>query len=291
MNSKERIHRFLKEVPMQIEILKNEYAKITDIKELKEKMDDLKSYEKRMIDGLLFLENIKDEKTIDIINKIVNHSKQLLSNNKNRYLSALKAHRDKNGVDIDENKLNKLITELKKIPLIHTTKNHKEIIENGIIPASELWMTKNKSCANAMDIALELDKFVFLTHGFALDNFSKNFVDINNDLINLSNTLISSLDLFTFVLIKTGKTAPCSIETEEWICALEDYSKNIFSGKDFWKIKAEYILTFFKTIDEYSNFAKDHYYKNSIKMAPKNEYPFLGEIKVLGSIKPMYIQR
>jgi hypothetical protein len=190
---------------------------------------------------------------------------------------------------ISKGEIMELITKLKKIPLIHSTKNWNEIVCCGITPASKLWMTKNKSCANAMDIALELDKYVFFTHGFVLENFSKDFVAINNDLIDSPDTLVSSLDLFTFVLIKTGKVAPCSIQTAEWIGSLEDYSKNIFAGKDFWEIKAEYILTFFKSIDKYNNFAKKHYYKNTIDKAPLNEYPFLGEVKVLGNIEPKHI--
>lgn len=290
MNYKNRIHKFLKEAPMQIEILKNEYSKIFDSQECKNQLNDLKSYEKRMVEGLLFLENLKDQKIIDLINKIVSHPKKLLAGNKKRYLSALRAHQKKVGIHISKGEIKVLVTKLKKIPLIHSTKNYSKIFSNGITPASKLWMTKYKSCANAMDIALGLDNYVFLTHGFVLENFSKDFVAINNNLINSSDTLISGLDLFTFVLIKTKKVAPCSIQTKEWIKALEDYSKNIFSGKNFWEIKAEYILTFFKSIDEYNNFAKKHYYKNTISMAPLNEYPFLGEIKVLGNIRPEQIQ-
>ncbi len=140
-----------------------------------------------------------------------------------------------------------------------------------------------------MDIILRLDKCVFLTHGFFLKNFSDFFVSINNELIDKQNTIISSLDLFTFVLIRTKKVAPCAIQTEEWVDSLEDYSKNLFQGSDFWHIKAEYILTFFNSIDEYNGFAQTHFYENFIDKAPDNEYPFYGEIKIFQSIKPQEI--
>jgi hypothetical protein len=91
------------------------------------------------------------------------------------------------------------------------------------------------------------------------------------------------------VLIKTKKVAPCAIETEEWISSLEDYSRNLFRGNDFWRIKAEYILTFFNSVKEYNIFAENYFYENKIKNAPTNEYPFLGEIKVFESIKPEQI--
>ncbi len=124
---------------------------------------------------------------------------------------------------------------------------------------------------------------------YKLKNFSDFFVLINNNLIDKKNTIISSLDLFTFVLIKTKKVAPCSIETKEWVESLEDYSKNLFQGSDFWYIKAEYILTFFNSIDEYNDFAQKHFYENFINKAPDGEYPFLGEIKVFQSINAKQI--
>jgi hypothetical protein len=130
---------------------------------------------------------------------------------------------------------------------------------------------------------------VFLTHGFSLSNFSDFFVTINNELVDKPSTIISSLDLFTFVLIKTKKVSPCSIQTEEWVDSLADYSKNLFQGSDFWHIKVNYILTFFNTIDEYNDFAHKHFYENFITKAPDNEFPFLGEIKVFQTIKPQQI--
>lgn len=289
MTYKDIIQKILNELPLQIDILKKEYAKITDKEEYKNKINDLESYEQRMIEGLNFLNNLKDKKIINSIENIRNCPKELTNSNKERYLSALQNHRQKNGIEITHRQVEELINELKKIHLIHTTKNPNQIKKHGIKPASDLWLTPNKSCANAMDIILELDKCVFLTHGFFLKNFSDFFVSINNELIDKINTIISALDLFTFVLIKTKKTVPCAIQTEEWIDSLEDYSKNLFQGSDFWHIKAEYILTFFDSIDEYNDFAQKHFYENFINKAPDNEYPFLGEIKVFQSIKPQQI--
>lgn len=286
---RDTIQKILKELPLQIDILKKEYAKITNKEEYKHKIDDLESYEQRMINGLNFLNNLDDKKIINSIENIRNCPKELTNSNKERYLSALQNYRQKNGIKITHEQVEKLINELKKIHLIHTTKNPKQIKKDGIKPASDLWLTPHKSCANAMDIILGLDKCVFLTHGFFLKNFSDFFVSINNELIDKANTIVSSLDLFTFVLIKTKKVAPCAIQTEEWIDSLEDYSKNLFQGSDFWQIKAEYILTLFNSINEYNDFAQRHFYENFINKAPDNEYPFLGEIKVFQSIKPQQI--
>jgi hypothetical protein len=202
---------------------------------------------------------------------------------------ALQSYRQKNGIKITSEQVEQLISELKKIHLIHTTKNPEQLKINGIKPASDLWLSPNKSCANAMDVILGLDKCVFLTHGFSLSNFSDFFVTINNELVDKPSTIISSLDLFTFVLIKTKKVSPCSIQTEEWVDSLADYSKNLFQGSDFWHIKVNYILTFFNTIDEYNDFAHKHFYENFITKAPDNEFPFLGEIKVFQTIKPQQI--
>jgi hypothetical protein len=289
MTYKNTIQKILSELPLQIAILKKEYAKIKNKEAYSHKINDLESYEQRMINGLHFLNNLKDNKIITSIENIRNCSKELTSRNKERYLSALQKYRQKHGIKITHKQVEKLISELKKIHLIHTTKNPKQIKKTGLKPASDLWLTPNKSCANAMDIILGLDKYVFLTHGFFLKNFSDSFVSIKNDLIDETNTIVSSLDLFTFVLIKTKKLAPCAIQTEEWIDSLEDYSKNLFQGNDFWRIKAEYILTFFDSIISYNGFAQQHFYGNIIDKAADNEYPFLGEIKVFHSIKPVQV--
>ena len=151
---------------MQIDVLKKEYAKITDKEEYKHKIDDLESYEQRMIKGLNFLNNLKDKKITNSIENIRNCPKKLTDSNKKRYFSALKNYRQKNNIKISNEQIEQLINELKKIHLIHTTKNPEQIKKNGIKPASDLWLTSHKSCANAMDIILGLDKCVFLTHGF-----------------------------------------------------------------------------------------------------------------------------
>jgi hypothetical protein len=289
MTYKNTIRNVLKELPIQVEILKRKYLEIADKNERENKIHDLESYERRMIKGLNYLNNLEDRKIIRAIENIRNCSDELTSENKKRYLRALKKYRVEHDIKIDDSQIQQLINKLKIIPLIHTTKNPKQIKKEGIRPASDLWLTPNKSCANAMDIILGLDKCVFLTHGFSLKNFSESFVSINNELISNKNTIVSALDLFTFVLIKTKKVAPCAIQTEEWVGSLEDYAKNLFEGSDFWSIKAEYILTFFDSVDEYNIFARDYFYENEIKNAPTNEYPFLGEIKIFQSIKPEQI--
>jgi hypothetical protein len=285
MTYKKIIRKYIDELPCQINILEKEYAKTPDKKEYQKKVEDLKLYEQRMLEGLNYLNNIKDKKIIKIINKINDPTSKLLTDNKKRYLLALKNYRKKNNIIASKKQINCLLDELKEIKLVHTTKSPEIIKTGGIKPASDLWLTSNKSCANAMDVVLGLDKCAFLNHGFSLDNFSDAFVEVNSKIIDNKSTIVSSLDLFTFVLIKTKKIAPCSIQTKKWISSLEDYSKNLFYGKDFLQIKAEYILTFFKSIDEYNSFAKKNYYINKITKAPKNEFPFLGEIKIFRYIK------
>lgn len=284
MNYKEIVIKILQELPQQVEILKKEYLKLSDKMEVIEKMNDLNAYEKRMREGLLFLNKIEDKKIIGTIDKIRKPTTNLLNINKQRYLSALNSHRKKNGIQIDKSEFTELLLKLKNSPLIHTTKNPNSVLKRGIKPASSLWLSNIKSCANAMDIILGLDRFVFLTHGFSLPNFSDSFVEISSELINKKTTIVSSLDLFTFVLIKTQKKAPCAVDTQEWIDSLEDYSKNIFKGTDFLEIKAEYILTFFESTEKYNKFAKNNFYENFVSMSPDNEYPFLGEVKILGEI-------
>lgn len=286
MNYKDIIRQVLSKLPIQIELLRNEYAKIYNKAELQNKIDDLELYEQRMNDGLIFLNNLKDEKIVKLIEIIRTCSQQLTYDNRERYLATLKNHRNKHNISVSKRQVLQLIDALKKINLVHTTKNPDLIKKEGIKSASELWMTPYKSSANAMDIVLGLDKCNFLTQGFHLKNFSNSFVFVVNELLNNQHTTVSSLDLFTFVLIKTRKVAPCSIQTEEWIDSLEDYSKNLFRGSDFWQIKAEYILTFFNSVDEYNIFAQKHFYENFIDKAPDNEFPFLGEIKAFQTIKP-----
>lgn len=278
------VKKYLDELPNQIGLLKDHYKKIFTDKTLSKKMVTLSEYESRMRDGLLFLDGLTDRKTISLIELIRKHPQSLLRRNRVRYLKSLFEYRAKIGKRITKGELGKMIDALRAISLFHTTKNPKEVRATGLLPASDLWLTEHKSCANPMDLVLGLDKPVFFTHGFHLSNFSDEFVHLDNRLIDLPSTLVSSLDLFTFVLVKTKKVAPCAIETKEWIVALEDYSRNLFLGSDFWRLKAEYILTFFDSIDEYDRFAIRHYYANTIEMAPKGEAPFLGEIKIFKKI-------
>lgn len=289
MSFKKVIKETLTGLPFQIGILENEITKIKDKSARKKELSELRLYEKRMKKGLNILNNLKNKKIINLIDLIRKKPTSLLNENKKRYLEALKKYRQKNKIRISTLEIKKTIRELKKRPLIHTTKSPTIIRKIGISPSSELWMTHYKSCANAMDIVIGQDKCVFLTQGFHLKNFSNHYVSVDNKLINDKRTIVSTLDLFTFALIKTKKVAPCSIETKNWIGSLKDYSRNIFSGKDFLRIKAEYILSFFNSIDEYNDFASEHHYSNLISKAPENEYPFLGEIKVFQSIKPKQI--
>lgn len=274
----------LNDLPQQILLLKSAYARISNNSERDKKMIDLLKYEKRMREGINYLEKIEDSSVIRNIENIRSRSPILLRNNKERYLEALRRYRHENGVDLDTSWLNSYIDSLRSVPLTHTTRDSQLICKTGIIPAANLWLTANKSCANAMDIALGLDECVFFTHGFNLDDFGNNQVTVSNHIIDESVSLVSSLDLFTFVLIKTGRQAPTAIATNELLSALSDYERNIFSANDFWQIKAEYIATFFHSIEEFNSFGKSHFYSNQIKKAPLNEYPFLGEIKVFRSI-------
>jgi|GEM_PF-7052866 len=289
MRYKQIIKKTLNELPLQIGILKNEFTGIKDKSVRKKELNGLRLYEKRMADGLQYLNVLKSKKITGLIELIREKPAALLNQNKKRYLESLKKYRKKNGIKISTKDIETVIRELKKKPLIHTTKSPSIIRKKGISPSSGLWLSRYKSCANAMDIAIGQDQCVFLTHGFHLKNFSDDHVSVDIRLINDKKTLVSTLDIFTFALIKTKKSIPCSIETREWISPLYDYSKNLFAGKDFFRIKAEYILTFFSSIDAYDNFASRHYYSNVISKAPENEYPLLGEIKVFEPIKPKYI--
>jgi len=290
-NYRNIIQKYLLELPIQIGLLERHYKKTLNGQVFDRKMANLREYERRMKDGFQFLLHLTDKKVIATINLIRNHPKSLLIRNRVRYLKALKAYRRSKGIEITNSNLDKLILKLKGVSLFHSTKNPDEVCKTGLLPASELWLTQHKSCANPMDLVLGLDKPVFFTHGFHLGNFSDNYVLTNSRLIDLPNTLVSSLDLFTFVLIKTKKVAPCAIETQEWLVALEDYSINLFSGSDFWRLKAEYILTFFDSLKKYDRFASTHYYANFIDKAPKGEYPFLGEIKIYKKIAPSLLFR
>ena len=80
------------------------------------------------------------------------------------------------------------------------------------------------------------------------------------------------------------------VPTEKWFIALQDYSTQLFAGKDFIELKAMYITAYFNgNIDAYNTFAGKNFYANQLKYSPPNEYPFLGEIKVPGNITCNYI--
>lgn len=275
--------RKLHELPQQVEILLKKYQLLADYKERKEKISELTKYEKRMQAGIQFLCSINDQSVIANIEKVRNRSSSLLLENKNRYLHALSEYRQINNLVISNNQIHTCMEQLKASNLVHTTKEPEVLKQSGLVPSVSLWLTENKSCANAMDIALGLDECIFFTHGFNLANFGDSSVTVNNSWVDNENTVVTSLDLFTFVLIKTGRAAPTAIATQEWIVALNDYVKNIFAGSDFWQIKAEYILSFFSTIDEFNEFAKENFYSNKINKSPVGEYPFLGEIKVFNT--------
>ncbi|MBI1934722.1 hypothetical protein HYS30_03590 [Candidatus Peregrinibacteria bacterium] len=276
------LQKRLYELPEQIKILEDTYRKLSN-EQREEKLKDLRSYEKRLHEGLTFLLNQHSD-TLEMIERVRHPSTSLLSENTERYFASLRTVRKKQGIQLSEEQIETMTRALKNTPLTHTTNNVDAVLKDGILPASTLWMMPVKSCANAMDIALGLDQYVFLTHGFGLSNFSDDFLSINNTLIELPTTLVSSVDIFKLVLIETGRQMPCAAPTHEWLPVLDEYQRQIFSGKDFWRLKAEYVLTYFKTLDEYQAFATRHFYENFRENAPDGEQPFLGEVKVLGTI-------
>lgn len=284
MTYKKRLKKILNELLLQINILKNYFNDNFQGEELNNKIDDLIAYKKRMIQGIEFLNNLKDKNLLKNIEEISSPSFDLMLDNKERYLNSLKNYRLRNNIELKNSKIQELIFQLKKISLIHKTNDFTSILKTGIKSSSSLWLTNKKSCANAMDIALNLNKYIFLTHGFTLDNFTGENVFINNSIIDNEKTMVSSMDLFTFVLIKTKKSMPCSVKTYEWIDVLGEYKKNIFSGKDFWELKSNYILTFFDSLEEYNIFARNNFYSNFVSKSTENEYPFFGEIKVFNHI-------
>jgi hypothetical protein len=277
------IERYLAELPKQLALLDKANAAVTDPQERAKREKDARSYERRMREGFQFLGQL-DDATTATLQTVREQPAALLQENAARYSSALDSYRKRYGRALSEEQVSALMTSLQMIPLSHSTRRSAHVRENGIHPASELWMTPHKSTANPMDIILGLDRYCFLTHGFTLKNFGEEVVHVRADLIDAPTTTVSSVDLFKLVLIETGRTAPCAIETKEWLGSVPAYVTQIFSGKDFWRLKAEYVLTFFAEIDSYHAFAARHFYENHAEMAPEGEYPFLGEVKVLGRI-------
>jgi hypothetical protein len=284
MSVRQILEQRLRELPLQIQILEEAYEKIADAEKQMERMQDLRSYERRMKEGLEYLLSVspEDSALIEVIHSPAN---QLLQENRDRYLSKLAANRKKKGLHVSQEDIQELAEQLRLLPLVHSSNDIDLVRKDGILPASLLWMTPIKSCANAMDIALGLDQYVFLTQGFQLGNFSDKYLHLNPVLLEQADTLISTVDIFKLVLIRTGRSMPCAIETKEWLPVLSEYKKQIFAGKDFWQLKAEYVLTFFHSIEEYHAFAAKHFYENFAEKSSKGEQPFLGEVKVHGKVK------
>lgn len=242
----------------------------------------LESFEKKMRDGLeLLLSNTDYHQLLEMIRY---PSSSLLKANKKRYLDSI--IRDKE--NLNDKQINHLIEKLKKQPLMHATNRKDSVLKDGLFTAAQLWNNGVKTCANAMDIALRLHfHYVFFTHGFVLDNFNTtDFVTLSS--AEIKNAITSSVDIYKIVLVKNNLVNPGIVPTEKWLIALDDYSKQLFSGEDFFELKATYIYAYFDgDIDEYIKFAKQHFYNNDLERAPFGEYPFLGEIKIPGMVEPV----
>lgn len=269
-------------------ILRGKTAGIEDSEERTTQEKDLVSYEQRMKEGFDFLSTL-DEAALGIIKNIRDAAPTLLKQNAERYVDALREHRKKHAIFFSVEESETLQNNLRKIALSHNTKNAESLKKGGIHPASELWLSDRKTTANPMDIILGMDRYCFFTHGFSLSNYGEQNVLVNNSLIENPDTIVSTVDIFKLVLIATGKSIPCAAPTKDWVSSLDQYSKQLFAGSQFWNLKADYILTFFRNTDEYHVFAAKHFYENHTKMAPAGEQPFLGEIKVRGVIKPEFI--
>lgn len=288
MDIRTLIHKYLQELPEQIVLLEKACNAMQNAEERQRQVEDIRSYEKRMREGFSFLETLDDE-TLALIQTIREQPLSLLKENEERYKAALAHHRIHEGVAYSSEQFETLIQHLQTIPLSHSSRNVRRLQEQGIHPASELWLSPQKSTANPMDIVLGLDRYCFFTHGYTLKNFGESYVSVGNELLNLPTTVISTVDMFKLVLMATGKTIPCAAPTHEWISSLQEYSRQLFSHEAFWELKADYILTFFKTADEYHKFAERHFYENHSECAPAGEQPFLGEIKIFGAVQPQYI--
>lgn len=264
---------YLQDLPRYINELRKQYLLISS-EENNKQLEFLENFQKNMSDGLKLL--LERNEYHSILDEIRSPSQTLLLENKERYLSAIK--QDK--WEIDTNLQSKLILKLTEIPILHATKSKEILLHSGIYTAASLWKNNIKTCANAMDIALGLHfHFAFFTHWFILENFSKDFVSIKADYINKS--IVSSVDIYKLVLIKNNLDSKVIIPTEKWLIALDDYKRQLFSGRDFLEIKSAYILAYFDgDIDLYNIFASNNFYSKSNLFAPRNEYQFLWEIKI-----------
>ena len=274
---KQEISFYLEDLFGYVQDLRKSYNSLPK-DEAETKLKFLDSFEIKMRAGLKLIS--EKEEYFQIIETIRNPREDLLKANKERYLAAI--IKDKGKFDLGL--LKELEAKLRKIPLIHATKNKELLLKNGILTAANLWKNRIKTCANAMDIALGLHfHYVFFTHGLALENFSQDFVSIDNKAINES--LVSSIDVYKIVLVKNNLDGKGIVPTNKWFVALEDYAKQLFSGADFFELKAAYILAYFDgNISAYDEFARQHFYSNEVLNAPLGEYPFLGEIKIFGDV-------
>jgi hypothetical protein len=279
------IQKYLNELPQQVGILQHKYAKIADTEERAKQEKELASYERRMKEGFELLSTL-DEEMLGIMKNIRDASPSLLQKNAERYKAALIEHRKKHAISFSAEESEALQNILRAMALNHNTQSVALLRKNGIHPASELWLSDRKTTANPMDIILGMDRYCFFTHGFSLSNYGAQNVLVKNKLIENADTIVSTVDIFKLVLIATGKSIPCAVSTKDWVSSLGEYSKQLFAGSQFWALKAEYILTFFKNADEYHAFAAKHFYENHSEMAPAGEQPFLGEVKVRGVIGP-----
>ena len=274
---KQEIKFYLEDLLPYVQDLRKSY-KALPVEEAGPKLKFLDSFEIKMRAGLQLIS--EREEYFQIMEKIRNPSVQLLKSNKKRYLEAIVQDKGQ----LDHGLLKEIEAKLQETPLIHATKNKELIQKNGILTAANLWKCRIKTCANAMDLALGIHfHYVFFTQGLVLENFSQDFVSIDNEAIN--KAIVSSVDVYKIVLIKNNLDGKGIVPTEKWFVSLEDYAKQLFAGKDFFELKAAYILAYFDgDITAYDEFARQHFYSNDLLNAPPGEYPFLGEIKIFGNI-------
>ena len=260
--------------------LEDLFKYVQNLKKSTNNPEFIDSFEKNMRNGLLLIQG--KEGCHDLLNVIRSPDEELLKRNKYRYLNAIKRHKGEPNLK----NLKYLIEELNTLPLFHATKNKDLLLKNGILTARSLWENRIKTCANAMDIAIGLHfYYTFFTHGFVLKNFSREWVSISDK--HLKDAIISSVDIYKIVLIKNNLENKGIIPTEKWLIAIDDYLKQLFKGMDFIELKANYILAYFDgNINKYNRYVKENFYSKDLSLAPPGEYPFFGEIKVLGDIAP-----
>jgi hypothetical protein len=275
---KQELEFYLNDLFSYVQELNKVYELLSEKEASQKKLDFLQSFESKMKIGLELI--LEKKEYFEILEKIRNPKEILLKDNKKRYLEAIIQEKGQ----LDQILLRELEEKLRKIPLIHATKEKELLKKSGILTAASLWKNRINTSANAMDIALGLHfHYVFFTHGLLLHNFSQDYVSINNSF--LETAIVSSVDVYKIVLIKNNLENRGIIPTEKWFVALEDYARQLFSGEDFFELKASYILAYFNgDISAYDKFASLHFYSNDLLNSPPGEYPFLGEIKIFGDV-------